>query len=124
MKTIKLLLLVPFVVSFFSCEKIEISNDPILGYWEIEQEISLTGKAPVKRMEQWVFNDIYLGRYNVFENDVLVYHKDYDWEVDPNGLYTISYRGESHLVDFKAILSFEENELLKNMDGQVIAKRR
>jgi len=116
------------IVGFFAvsnCSRIPENNDPVLGIWvrtELVNEDTNKDDTPSVR-EEWIFNDVYLGRYHRYSNNEIVFYTDFQWEV-VDEVYTISYsHGEMPEVEFSLRLS-EENEMLELENGAVFAIRK
>ena len=123
MKKLFSLLAIMAILVVSNCSKIPENNDPILGTWENETTLSASGNLSLKINEEWIFNDVYLGRYHKFENGKLTIISDFRWEKDDNQ-YLISYPGLDR-ADAEVNLEYEEeNEVLEMMDGKIFARRR
>ncbi|NKI33108.1 hypothetical protein [Croceivirga thetidis] len=123
MKKLFSLLAIMAILVVSNCSKIPENNDPILGTWENETTLSPSGKLNVDIKEEWIFNDVYLGRYHKFENGQLTIISDFRWKKDDEQ-YTISYPGLDR-ADEEVNMDYEnESEVLERMDGKIFARRR
>ncbi len=122
MKKLFSLMAIIAIISVSNCTQIPENNDPVIGIWfrvEVD-ELSETGRQTVR--QEWIFNDVYLGRYHRYENNTLTLKTDFNWEKE-NGRYTINYPGtemESNVVSLK---DSQEGELLADEEGNVLAHR-
>ncbi len=123
MKTNAMSIVVIAVMLFSSCSKIEENNDPILGVWSKTKVTANSDNLEVNILEEWIFNDVYMGRYHIYENDQLVFHHDYDWEVNNDCIYTITFRGNVDLEGHVVILKNDGKEVLEYRSGEVFAER-
>ena len=121
MKKLFCLLAIVTIVSVSNCSRIPENNDPIIGIWtKVEIENSLTGKNTV--MQEWIFNDVYLGRYHRYSNGVLDVKTDFAWS-EAEGIYVIKYPGTDMPDHHVSMASSEEGELLEDQSGNIIAIR-
>ena len=108
-----------------SCSSIAENNDPILGTWSITKTFSSEQKGELIRYQEWIFNDVYLGRFQIYENGELIFHHDYDWKIDQQGNYIITYRGnidlQGHVLQ---MVTDSDGEMLKSLSGEVFAMRK
>jgi len=107
-----------------NCTQIPENDDPILGIWARTEWLEPGAEeAKSSRLKkEWIFNDVYLGRYQEFVNHQLVYYTDFSWEVDSNG-YTLIYYG-TDTPPLKLLLKQDENsDRLEYTDGAVFAER-
>ncbi|GMN10130.1 hypothetical protein MTsPCn9_14550 [Croceitalea sp. MTPC9] len=108
------------VLSFliFSCSEVETAEDPILGIWmnELQSELLIEGETVTE--QEWIFNDLYKGRFHGYRNGEVVYEMDYNWSND-NGVYTLTYNaGELDAITFRM-----EDTILRTVEGNVVAER-
>lgn len=99
------------------CSEIPENHDPVIGIWS---RTKMNGSESLR--EEWIFNDVYLGRYQKYESDVLILKSDFSWEVK-NGVYTISYPGLSRTPEQVKIVNSQEVEQLQTLSGQTLASR-
>src|SRR5690606_932222 len=90
MKKLFSLLSILGIIAISNCSQIPENNDPILGIWSRSQSTDLSGKTAETLREEWIFNDVYLGRYQSYSNSKLVFYTDFKWSVD-RGNYSITY---------------------------------
>ena len=75
-----------------SCSKIEPNNDPVIGIWHNSVKTATNLNKMVIDKEEWIFNDVYLGRFHGYNNDEITFITDFRWQVQ-DSVYTISYPG-------------------------------
>jgi hypothetical protein len=112
-------------IAVSNCSRIPENNDPVLGIWvrsELVNEDAAKDDTSFIR-EEWIFNDVYLGRYHRYSNNEIIFYTDFQWEV-VDEVYTISYsQGEMPEVQVSLRLS-EENEMLELENGAIFAIRK
>jgi len=102
-----------------NCSRIPDNNDPVIGIWS-KAEVS-TSSANIQK--EWIFNDAYLGRFHMRENNKLEVITDFQWNHE-DGVYTISYPGlENKVNDVVTMKTSEEGTLLTNANGEILAIR-
>ena len=102
----------------YNCSTIETTDDPILGIWVNELQSELIIEGEIVTEEEWIFNDIFKGRFHGYRNGEVVYEMDYRWTIE-NGVYTLVYNGgELNEITFRM-----EDEVLRALKGSVIAFR-
>ena len=106
-----------------SCSKIEENNDPIIGIWKNTVKTPTNSNKMVVNGEEWIFNDVYLGRFHGYKSGKLVFLTDFKWSVN-NGTYTVSYPGTDFPDDFIQIKEAEEGLLLLRAEGKIFAQRQ
>jgi len=122
MKKLFSLLSIIGIVAISNCSRVPENNDPILGIWAKTESSSIDGKGSDATREEWIFNDVYLGRYQSYSNSKLVFYTDFRWS-EENGTYTIIY-GDPQVEDIT--VSLEQNgspEILALENGSVFATR-
>lgn len=111
------------IIAISNCSQIPENNDPILGIWSRSPSADESGKGTETLREEWIFNDVYLGRYQSFSNSKLVYYTDFKWSVSPDGIYSITY-GDPQMVGISVKLQrTNEPEMLTLDNGAVFATR-
>lgn len=122
MKKLFSLLSIIGMVAVSNCSRIPENNDPILGIWAKTEISSEEGKTSETIREEWIFNDVYLGRYQRYSNSKLVFYTDYKWS-EANGTYTIIY-GDDQVTDVTVnMVKANEPEILTLENGSVFATR-
>lgn len=111
------------VVLVSSCSKIEIVEDPIIGIWENPEITSTTAKNIVVDNEEWIFNDVYLGRFHGYKDGKVVFLTDFKWNVN-NGIYNLSYPGTDLPDDFVEIKETELGAVLLRTEGKIFAQKQ
>jgi len=121
----KLLSLLAILAIIFSsnCSRIEQNNDPIIGIW-IEAASSQEGStAKSTTRKEWIFNDVYLGRYHEINNGQILLQSDFKWSQE-DGIYTVEYRGlEDKPNDIVTIKTTPDGTLLQQNNGDLLAIR-
>jgi len=122
MKKLFSLLSILGIIAISNCSQIPENNDPILGIWSRSQSTDLSGKTAETLREEWIFNDVYLGRYQSYSNSKLVFYTDFKWSVD-RGNYSITY-GDPQMDGITVNLEqANEPEMLTLDNGTVFATR-
>lgn len=123
MRKLYSLLAITVILVVSNCSKIPENNDPILGTWENTTTISTESKSSLKVREEWIFNDVFLGRYHKFENGQLTVLTDFGWDKE-NDTYIITYPG-LELKDAEVHMEVTEgNEILEMDNGTIFARRK
>jgi hypothetical protein len=122
MKKLFSLLSIIGIIAISNCSRIPENNDPILGIWAKTESSTLNGKSTESTREEWIFNDVYLGRYQSYSNSKLVFYTDFKWSQE-NGVYTIIY-GDPQ-VEYITVSLEQSNdpEILALENGSVFATR-
>lgn len=121
MKKFFSLLAIASIIAISNCTSIPENDDPILGIW-IRNNATDSNKSESATREEWIFNDVYLGRYQSYSNSNLTFYTDFKWS-EENGVYTIIYSDEQ-ITD--VTVSLEETstpEILALENGSVFATR-
>ena len=122
MKKLFSLLFIVLIIAVSNCTDIPENNDPILGIWTRTDFISEESKSSSTTKEEWIFNDVYLGRYQRYSNNTLAFYTDFKWSND-DGIYTITYSG-TDIQEVNVSLEVSNNpETLALEDGAVFATR-
>jgi len=122
MKKFFSLLAIIAIISVSNCTRIPENNDPVLGIWSKTQISTIADKQQALQKEEWIFNDAYLGRYNLYSDETLIFYTDFRWSVD-NEMYSITY-GEEQLQDTEVIMDITgEPEQLEFATGGLFALR-
>ncbi|MDC6362584.1 MULTISPECIES: hypothetical protein [Flavobacteriaceae] len=122
MKKLFSLLSIIGIVAISNCSRIPENNDPILGIWAKTQTSTIEGKGSSTAREEWIFNDVYLGRYQSYSNSKLIFYTDFKWS-EENGTYTIIY-GDPQVTDITVSLEHTSDpEVLTLENGSVFATR-
>lgn len=106
-----------------NCSRIEQNNDPIIGIWS--QSKTTTGDTTAKTSirKEWIFNDVYLGRYHEITGNEITLQTDFKWS-KTDGKYIVEYRGlENKPNNVLTIVESSNDILLKKADGDVLALR-
>ena len=121
----KLLSFMAIVAIVFSsnCSRIEQNDDPIIGIW-VEAVANTTSSASKSNTRvEWIFNDVYLGRYHEISEGEIMLQTDFKWS-RKDDTYTIEYRGlENKSNDIVTIENTTNGTLLQQKDGNMLAIR-
>lgn len=123
MKKLASFLAILTIILFSYCSKIEQNNDPIIGIWieDISSTASITSNNGDRT--EWIFNDVYLGRYHEIKEGQIILKTDFEWS-QKDGTYTITYRGlEDKSNDIVVIKNTTNGTLLQQKDGNMLAIR-
>lgn len=104
-----------------SCSEIPENSDPVIGVWsstESETQTDLRGSV----REEWIFNDVYLGRYHRYQGGAIIAQSDFQWKVQGK-IYTIVYPNLERPADQVIIQHAESATLLLTEDGETLAHR-
>jgi hypothetical protein len=110
------------IVLASNCSRIPENNDPVIGIWYRVDVInsSETNKQTIR--QEWIFNDVYLGRYQKYNGSHLDFKTDFSW-IEDDGVYTISYPGTDMINDIVSMKESPEGMLLEDVKGAILAKR-
>ncbi len=113
------------IIGVSNCTRIPDNNDPVLGIWSRTTTATEDAKNQnVVEREEWIFNDVYLGRYHRYSDNAIVLQTDFSWEVTDDGTYSINY-GVQELPPVEVSMTrSEENDLLELPSGEVFATRQ
>ncbi len=122
MKKLFSLLSIVGIIAISNCTRVPENQDPILGVWSKIESSSIEGKNTNTTREEWIFNDVYLGRYQKYTNSKLIFYTDFKWSQE-NGTYSITY-GDQQVTDITVSLEkAKEPEVLTLDNGSVFATR-
>ncbi|MBO6828647.1 hypothetical protein [Flagellimonas marinaquae] len=122
MKKLFSLLSIVGIIAISNCTRVPENHDPILGIWSKTESSTLEGKGTNTTREEWIFNDVYLGRYQTYSNSKLTFYTDFKWS-EENGTYTIIY-GDPQVKDITVSLEkAKKPEILTLDNGSVFATR-
>ncbi len=110
------------VISMSSCTEIPENNDPIIGIWSKVDFVTDQEAGRYTSKQEWIFNDVYLGRYHSYEGSQLEVKTDFSWTED-NGVYTISYPGTDMPEQRVSMKTSEEGTVLEDTQGNILALR-
>ena len=122
MKKLFSLLSIIGIIVISNCTSVPDNHDPILGIWSKTESSSKEAKNSNTVREEWIFNDVYLGRYQRYSNSELIFYTDFKWSQE-NGTYSITY-GDPQVTDITVSLEkAKEPEILTLDNGSVFATR-
>ncbi|WP_339664694.1 hypothetical protein [Maribacter arcticus] len=111
------------IVFLANCSRIEQNNDPIIGIWSQSKIITTENSSKQTVRKEWIFNDVYLGRYHEINGTTITIKTDFNWSKQGD-IYTIEYRGlEDKPNNYITIQNLEDNFFLKKKDGATMAIR-
>ncbi len=102
-----------------NCSRIPENNDPVIGVWSKTEKLQTASKSENIRNE-WIFNDVYLGRFHQYKNNKLEIVSDFNWNTEDD-VYTISYPGLESKTDDLVVL--KDGQLMLT-DGTLLANRQ
>jgi len=122
MKKFFSLMAIVAIISVSNCSRIPENNDPVIGIWSRldVNEVNETSREAVR--QEWIFNDVYLGRYHRYENNTLVLKTDFNWEVN-DGMYTINYPGTEMPSNTVVRKDHTAGEILADTQDNILAFR-
>lgn len=122
MKKLFSLLSIVGIIAISNCTRVPENHDPILGIWAKTESSNIEGKNTSTVREEWIFNDVYLGRYQRYSDSKLIFYTDFKWSQE-KGTYSISY-GDPQVTDITVSLEkAKEPEVLTLDNGSVFATR-
>ena len=111
------------IVFLANCSRVEQNNDPIIGIWSQSKIITTENSSKQTVRKEWIFNDVYLGRYHEINGTTITIKTDFNWSKQGD-IYTIEYRGlEDKPNNYITIQNLEDNFFLKKKDGATMAIR-
>ena len=121
MKKLFSLVSIVCIIAVSNCTSVPENNDPILGIWT-NTNTSTENKSGTNTREEWIFNDVYLGRYQRYTGSKLTFYTDFRWS-EEKGVYNIVY-SDTEVDDVTVSLkNTEEPEILALNNGSVFAIR-
>jgi len=117
------LLAICAIVFLANCSRIEQNTDPIIGIWSLSDLTVTESSSKQTIRKEWIFNDVYLGRYHEIEGSTITLKTDFNWSKQDD-VYTVEYKGlEGKPNNIITIKSSEENVYLQKKDGATLAIR-
>lgn len=110
-------------VLFVSCSKIDSNDDPVIGIWQHTVKTATNTNKLVVDSEEWIFNDVYLGRFHGYKKGEVIFLTDFSWSVD-NGIYTVSYPGTDFPDDYVKMEATENGFVLMRTEGKLFAEKQ
>ena len=120
MKKLFSLLAIVTIISVSNCTQIPENNDPIIGIWSRVDFSENGGTERMANRQEWIFNDVYLGRYHSYEGNQLEVKTDFSW-TQQDGVYTISYPGTDMPDQMVSMKNSEEGTILEDVQGNILA---
>ncbi len=122
MKRVFSLVAILAIIFASNCSRIPENNDPVIGIWYKTEENTLSSTEKISLRKEWIFNDVYLGRYHRYEGNSLAFKTDYKWERNGD-LYTISYPGTDMPPAVVRMKEGPDGVTLEDEKGVVLATR-
>ncbi|HDZ06609.1 hypothetical protein LCGC14_0319550 [marine sediment metagenome] len=117
------LLAICAIVFLANCSRIEHNTDPIIGIWSQSNTITIENSAKQTVRKEWIFNDVFLGRYHEIDGTTITLKTDFNWSRQDD-IYTLEYKGldgkPNNVITIKAI---EDGFYLQEKDGATLAIR-
>lgn len=111
------------IVFSSNCSRVEQNNDPIIGIWVEAVSNINTDTSKNNARGEWIFNDVYLGRYHEISEGKILLKTDFSWS-KKDGVYTIMYNGLVNKPnDVVTIKDSSTGTLLRQTDGNLLAIR-
>ena len=111
------------IIILANCSRIEQNNDPIIGIWSQSKITSTDNSSKQSIRKEWIFNDVYLGRYHEISGTTITLKTDFKWSKQDDN-YTIEYRGlEGKPTEVFTIKNLEDSAYLETKDGGTLAIR-
>ena len=110
------------IISVSNCSRIPENNDPVIGIWFRLDVNEVNASSSESVRQEWIFNDVYLGRYHRYENNTLVFKTDFNWEVQ-DGIYTINYPGTEMASRTVSRKDHSNGEVLADVQDNILAFR-
>lgn len=111
------------VIFLANCSRVEQNNDPIIGIWSQSKIITSENSSKQTVRKEWIFNDVYLGRYHEINGSTITLKTDFNWSKQDD-TYTIEYRGlEDKPTQIFSIKKADEGTYLENNEGGTLATR-
>ncbi|MEJ2584306.1 MAG: hypothetical protein P8Z38_04490 [Robiginitalea sp.] len=121
MQRLRMLFFIVVITAFGSCSEVPENNDPVIGIWGQTQAPEDSSAKHMERVE-WIFNDVFLGRFHLYQGDELVVETDFQWE-QRGGVYTIHYPGMKKVEDVVKIKETQDGTMLVDLGGRILAYR-
>ncbi|KPM30627.1 Hypothetical protein I595_3121 [Croceitalea dokdonensis DOKDO 023] len=121
MKKLLSLMAVMVLIAVSNCTQIPENNDPILGIWS-KLPTSIIEKQENIEREEWIFNDVYLGRYRRYSQQQVSLETDFKWSKE-DGLYTLDYTAPEMPVHLVKLNRDGTPEKLEEVTGAIFAIR-
>jgi len=117
------LLAICAIVFLANCSRIEQNTDPIIGIWSQSDLIVTENSAKQTVRKEWIFNDVYLGRYHEIEGSTITIKTDFNWSKQDD-IYTVEYKGlDGKPNNIITIKSTDDSFYLQEKDGATLAIR-
>jgi len=81
MKKLFSLVAIIAIIASANCSRIEQNEDPIIGIWFEAKTISEGNTSKTTIRKEWIFNDVYLGRYHEIDGNNITLKTDFPIKV-------------------------------------------
>ncbi|SNR30687.1 hypothetical protein SAMN04488009_1100 [Maribacter sedimenticola] len=112
------------VIFLANCSRIEQNNDPIIGIWSQSKIVPAENSSKQTIRKEWIFNDVYLGRYHEINGTTISLKTDFNWSRQGD-TYTIEYRGldgkPTHIITI--VQADDGTTYLESNEGSTLAVR-
>ncbi len=115
------LLVLMVATGLASCSNVPENNDPVIGIWARTEAPEGSSHQTTLR-EEWIFNDVYLGRYHRYEDQNITIQTDFTWSLIKN-VYTIEYPGLDRAPEQVTMHRNSDGITLETLAGEVLAER-
>jgi hypothetical protein len=110
------------IITASNCSRIPENNDPIIGIWAKLEVVTTSETGRQTNREEWIFNDVYLGRYHQYNGNTLSIKTDFSWTKE-NDIYTISYPGTEMPTQYVQMKDKNAEIVLEDTQGNILAHR-
>jgi len=117
------LLTICAIVLLANCSRIEQNTDPIIGIWSQSELIVNENSAKQNVRKEWIFNDVFLGRYHEIDGSNIILKTDFNWSKQDD-IYTVEYKGLDGKPNNVITIKINEGSFyLQKKDGATLAIR-
>ncbi len=122
MKKLFSFLAIVAIVFASNCSRIPENDDPVIGIWSKVEVLNAGETAKQTIRQEWIFNDVFLGRYHKYNGATLEVITDFGWK-QQDGVYTISYPGTDMPDNKVSMKESADGEMLEDAQGNILAHR-
>lgn len=124
MKKFLSLMAICAIIFMANCSRIEENNDPIIGVWLEAKTFNADDTSKSNLRKEWIFNDVYLGRYHEMNGNEITLKTDFKWSA-MDGVYTIEYSGLEDKPNHELIIvKTDDGVVLEKVNGDHLAIRK
>ena len=99
------------------------NDDPVIGIWYHTVKTATNTNKLVIDSEEWIFNDVYLGRFHGYKNGEVIFLTDFKWD-ENNGTYRVSYPGTDFPDDYVKMEKTANGFVLMRTEGKLFAQKQ